>query len=279
MWSQANTVTKVHSAPTISVVVPTRNSERTLERCLQSIRGQTVACELVVVDNESRDRTVAIANRLADIVLVEGPERSAQRNAGLKATSGEYVGFIDSDMELEPNVAQEAAELLKRGAGGVTVPEYTAGSGFWVAVREWERHFYLGEDTVEAARFFRRDVLDEIGGFDEDMPPGPEDWDLTIRVRSKQIVARTAARIRHNEGTVTYIEACRKKAYYAPGLRHFQLKHGNAQLLTALSRVYLRHPWKLIYPHPLLGLGVVALKSGEAAAVAGALIRRARQTS
>jgi hypothetical protein len=48
-------------------------------------------------------------------------------------------------------------------------------------------------------------------------------------------------------------------------------KHGRTGLRQAAGRPYLRRPWRLLYPHPILGLGVVALKVGEAVAMATAL--------
>src|SRR5581483_9547513 len=73
----------------VAVIVPTRNSERTLESCLRSIRAQSVPTQIVVVDNCSTDRTAEIARRFADITLIQGPERSAQRNAGWRAADAE----------------------------------------------------------------------------------------------------------------------------------------------------------------------------------------------
>ena len=82
--------------PLVTVVVPTRNSERTLANCLESIRRQAYPrIELVVVDNSSTDDTLAIARRYADQALTIGPERSAQRNHGWRAGHGELVVFVD----------------------------------------------------------------------------------------------------------------------------------------------------------------------------------------
>lgn len=256
-----------------TIVIPTKNSIRTIERCLASVREQTVACELIVVDNSSSDGTTDTARRLADVVLNKGPERSAQRNAGLRCATADTVAFIDSDMELEPEVIAEALGALEGGAAGVTVPEYTDGYGFWVSVRRLERSYYDGDQKIEAARVFRRELIGAMGGFDESMPPGPEDWDLTIRVRQHGSLARTTARIRHDEGSIGYLEACRKKAYYAPGLKAFHDKYGRRQLASVLDRPYFRRPWRLLTPDPALGLGVLALKAGEAVAVGAALAR------
>lgn len=262
----------MNDAPRCSIIVPTRNSERTVEACLKSIRHQTVRCELIVVDNFSADATAAIAAAIADVLIERGPERSAQRNSGLAIATGDVVGFIDSDMELEPSVVEESLQLIDTGAGGVIVPEYTDGMGFWVAVRRLERSFYNGDDNVEAARIYRRQLVEEVGGFDESMPPGPEDWDLSNRIRQYARIERVTAKIRHDEGVVSYVESCRKKGYYASGLRAYHAKYGTVGTLSVLNRPYIRRPWKLLVPHPLLGLGIVALKAGESVAVARSLL-------
>lgn len=248
------------------MVVPTKNSARTLKRCLESLRLQTHPCRVVVVDNFSSDDTPAIARCMADRFFQAGPERCRQRNLGASGESADIVGFVDSDMTLAPEVVDEVVRAIRQGAAAVTVPERSVGQGFWAGVRATERAFYDGEENVEAPRFFRRSVFDAVGGFDETLDAA-EDWDLAIRTRSFGPVLRTAAMIEHDEGGPTYLSCCRKKANYAEGLRGFVVKHGFGTLRRSSSRPYFRRPWLLLWPHPLLGCGVVALKLGEATAV------------
>jgi glycosyltransferase involved in cell wall biosynthesis len=108
----------------------------------------------VVVDNFSSDETPQIAEELADIVIATGPERSAQRNAGARATSASIVGFVDSDMIPAPEVVAQAVVAIRAGATAVIVPERTVGIGYWARVRAFERSFYDGSDDIEAASFF-----------------------------------------------------------------------------------------------------------------------------
>ena len=68
----------------VSVIVTTRNEERNIGNCLQSIRLQTYKpVEIIVVDNNSTDKTQEIARSFTDVVVNKGPERSAQRNHGI----------------------------------------------------------------------------------------------------------------------------------------------------------------------------------------------------
>ncbi len=173
------------------------------------------------------------------------------------------VNFSDGDAV----VVAGAVAAIDRGAGMVTVPERSVGDGYWARVRAFERAFYEGRDEVEAPRFFRRDVFEQVGGFDEELDAG-EDWDLALRARPLAPLARTSGAISHLEGAPTYLQCCAKKAGYAAGIQAFARKHGVAALGRAARRPYIEAPWCLVWPHPLLGAGLVALKSGEAAAVA-----------
>lgn len=252
----------------VAIVVPTRNSAKTLRVCLESIRSQRHPCTLIVVDNGSTDDTRRIADELADMVLDTGPERSAQRNAGAAATTAKFVGFIDSDMELPTDVVGEAIDTLLGGATSVVVPERTVGEGFWAKVRAYERTFYQGSESIEAPRFFTRAVFDQAGGFDETMT-GPEDWDLGIRTDRAGSRMRIDSVILHHEGRVQYFDACRKKGYYGPGLARFVAKHGASGMAAASRRPWLKQPRALITP---LGVGLIVLKAGETCAVIVAIV-------
>lgn len=255
--------------PRVTVVVPTRNSCRTLEACLRSLREQTYPCWVVVVDNASTDDTWTIAARWAHAAFSGGPERSAQRNVGARRFPADVVGFIDSDMVLSPEVVEQVVAGIAGGSGAVIVPERTVGYGFWVRVRAFERGFYDGADNIEAARFYRWDVFESAGGFDEELT-GPEDIDLTQEARRYTSVTRIKAHIDHDEGNLRFFEACRKKAYYAPGLRRYVAKRGGAALRDATNRPWLCRPWQLLSLH---GAGLLALKAGEMTAVGWELVK------
>ncbi len=104
--------------PVISVIVTTRNEERNIENCLKSIKSQTFPqekIEIIVVDNNSTDRTVKIAKRYTDKIYNIGPERSAQLNFGVKLAKGTYILFPDADMILSENVISECVEKCEKG--------------------------------------------------------------------------------------------------------------------------------------------------------------------
>src|SRR2546423_1456796 len=158
----------MNAPPLVSVVVPTRNSADSLHVCLESIVHQSYSSvEVVVVDNNSTDDTLAIARASTPLVYVHGPERSAQRNAGARASGGSYLLFIDSDMVLARDVIEQCVRLVTQepAVTAIIIPERSAGEGFWARCKALERSCYVGDDTIEAARFFARDAFAAGGGY------------------------------------------------------------------------------------------------------------------
>ncbi len=101
--------------PLISVSIPTRNSGRTLELCLKSLRDQTYKnIEINIVDKKSTDYTVKIAHKykVKNIVTEEGSLLKA-RYEGVKVSKGKYVLILDSDQILVKNALARAVKLAE----------------------------------------------------------------------------------------------------------------------------------------------------------------------
>ncbi|WP_436776144.1 glycosyltransferase family 2 protein [Yinghuangia sp. YIM S09857] len=250
--------------PEVSFVVPTRNSGRTLEACLRSLRAQAgVAVEVIVVDNASTDATPQIAARWADRVLTHGPERGAQRNAGWQAAKARVVAFLDSDMVLDAGAASEASAAFCEdpGLGGLIVPEYAFGAGFFARCRAHEKRLHAGDPATEGARFFRRDAVELAGGYDESRYAG-EDWEFSDRVAADGwTIGRLQSALGHDEGRVSLGRAFAKKRYYG---RNF---YDYAMLPRQQRRPFVRtslvgSPVRLAKA-PALTVGLVLLKAVE----------------
>jgi arabinofuranan 3-O-arabinosyltransferase len=261
----------------VSVIVATRNSGRTLDRCLASVRRQSQPrVELIVVDNHSSDDTPAIAGTYADVVATMGPERSAQRNHGASISHGEILVFVDSDMVLDDDVVAQGVRLLQESsAPAAIIPEVSFGEGFWTQCRVLERQCYLGDELVEAARVYRRSAFNAVGGYDATLHAA-EDWDLSRRVAGRLRLPRTEARIQHDEGRTTVRGAFQKRRYYAPGYLRYLRKSGRGALRqgnAVLRPAFIRH-WRVLVQHPVLTAGMLSLKTVELAAVVQVAVER-----
>lgn len=261
------------SFQTVSVVVPVKNSSRTIEACLKSIRNQSYPhIELIVVDNKSTDSTRLIASKYADLVLKGGRERSSQRNLGLAKASGNYVVFIDSDMVLEPTVLSQGVALFEKQkkVQGLIIPETSFGIGFWAECKKLERSFYIGVKWLESSRFFRTKIIREIGGFNESNT-GTEDYDIHQRLIGEKgvaAIARTKAFIHHDEGNLNITYTLKKKYYYAQKLQQYTKLKVNNDAFKTQANIFRRYtlfcsnPGKL-FQNPLIGLGMMLMKTLE----------------
>jgi len=180
--------------PLVSIIITTKNEEKNIKNCLESIKYQAYPqekIEIIVVDNHSTDKTVEIVQEfskkftLLNVKLFNrGPERSAQRNYGIKMAKGKYVMYLDADMILSPTVIKKAVEKLETSnvfLCAFYIPEIVLGNSYWSQVRRFERSFYDGT-VIDCARFIKKDVFEKVGGFDLSMT-GPEDWDLDKKIR------------------------------------------------------------------------------------------------
>lgn len=257
----------------VSIIVTTRNNHETLEACLRSIQDQTYRdFELIVVDNSSTDNTKEIAGRFADKVYNKGPERSAQRNFAATKASGDYLLVVDSDMELSSEVVAQCVAKAEsdKTISAIIIPEESFGVGFWAQCKRLERSYYIGQDAIEAARFFRKKDFNKIGGYNEALTGG-EDWDLTRCMKTLGRHDRITAFIYHNEGRPRFSRTVRKMYYYGSHAAEYFAANPTHSALTDQSgplqryKLFLSQPGKLLR-NPLVGIGMLTLKTAEYAA-------------
>lgn len=248
--------------PLVSVVITTKNEGDVIRRLIKSIKSQTFKNrEIILVDNNSTDNTLDIARSMNVKAYTVGPERSTQRNFGAKMAKGQYLLILDADMELTPKVISECVKLMKSDEkiGGIVIPEQSLSSGFWGKVKAFERSFYNeeGDEITDAARFFRKEVFENVGGYDESIT-GPEDWDLpdTIKKAGYKIV-RINEIIYHYERIKSPFDLARKKFYYALKTHRYLSKQNistfSPKTIYFLRPVFYRHFDKII-THPFLSI-------------------------
>jgi len=257
-----------------------------MDACLASLADQAgVNLEVIVVDNSSSDSTGVIAEQHRCVLLTGGPERSAQRNLGARHATGSYLLFVDSDMALDPTVVEDCVAAAKSGAAAVIIPEVSFGEGFWARCKQLERSCYVGDDDIEAARFYERGLFLRLGGFDEQLN-GPEDWDLSLRAaHAGARIDRVSSTIKHDEGRLRLGPLLRKKYGYGTSYRAYRRKHRGTvdRQFRLLRPAFVRHRAALARA-PVTSLGMFAMKSlefaaGAAGMVAAMVSRRTRAPS
>lgn len=253
----------------VSVIIPTKNSSNTIAACLKSIKNQTYKrIEIIVVDNNSEDSTKLISRKFTKKVFNQGPERSSQRNFGAKKAKGEYILFLDSDMTLDKKVVKEGVDIFANSSktGGLIIPEKSVGISFWGKCKALEKTFYERVSWIEASRFYRKRIFDQMKGFDSELISG-EDWDLSKRVEEKSEIKRTKSFVIHHEGEISLLSTLQKKYYYSIHIPKYINKNGGKLNIMVWDRyrLFFSNPKKL-FKNPLLGIGLLFMKTSEFAA-------------
>lgn len=208
----------------ISVIIATKDEEVNLARLLVSLKQQTVHnFEIIIVDNYSTDATVKVAYQFTSKVFIIGGERSAQRNFGARKALGNYLLFLDADMQLIPNILAECLNTIKSDSfAGLIIPETIPGKKFFVKIKRLEKKLYQGELTMEAPRFFTKRAFFAVGGYNNSLVAG-EDWDLSQRIGNRGKIGRIDSKLFHYEDSL--FREIKHKIYYAQFMQRYSKIH------------------------------------------------------
>jgi glycosyltransferase involved in cell wall biosynthesis len=189
-------------APLVSVIIPTYNYARFIGQAIESVLAQTYQdFEVIVVDDGSTDDTRERVARFSQVrYLYQANQGIAPaRNAGLHASRGELLVFLDADDRLLPEALAIGVDCLNAN------PDCAFVSGHWEVVSNFgdplpsspiicvtSDHYqafldfnYIG--TVGQV-MFRRSILESVGGFDSAVP-GCDDIELYMRIARNHRVA------------------------------------------------------------------------------------------
>jgi len=196
------------SNPTVCVIIPAKNAEQTIEKCLRSVLASTLTretYEVIVVDDHSTDSTAKkIREQFPAVKVVANPKKgpSAARNYAAHLTGAAYLAFTDSDCIVERPWLEELLKSFScgafAGAGGVQeTPEDDSAFGKKVGTLLRKIGFltgylkqpaagavYLVSHNPSCCVMYARDVFIKEGGFLENFYPG-EDVELDYRLRKK----------------------------------------------------------------------------------------------
>lgn len=185
----------VSTVISISIIIPALNEEKMIGRCLESLTKLAFArdrFEVLVVDNGSRDRTLAIAESFKDrlnlkVLQQAGVRISALRNLGARAASGCILAFLDADCLALADWLDRIFTLTRADGAGVLGAHYLLPeNSSWVG-RTWH-HYQEAPKSGKVSHvpagdlIMRREDFLKLGGFDETIQTN-EDYELCDRAR------------------------------------------------------------------------------------------------
>ena len=189
----------------LSVVVLTKNSERTIERCLKGLMESSIKPRtIIIVDGGSTDRTLDIVRKYSSVLNIKvlqdrGGGLAIARDIGWRSTNTKYVAMIDSDVVVNRDFFNRAIELLEKdstlGAIGAKLKPICEEKGILSKFQEKNLaiHLHWNEppypSTVPAVHtactVFRRKAIEEAGGFDPYFRLAKEDSDISFKLRKR----------------------------------------------------------------------------------------------
>lgn len=102
--------------PLVTVVIPAYNEEKTIEKCIRSLKNQTIKLEIIIVDDGSRDQTIAISKAIGVKTFQQnhkGP--GTARNLGARNAKGNILVFVDADMVFDSDYVSELIKPITSG--------------------------------------------------------------------------------------------------------------------------------------------------------------------
>jgi glycosyltransferase involved in cell wall biosynthesis len=192
-------------SPKVSVVIPTYNRADFLPQAVRSVLSQTFSdYELLILDDASTDRTQELRSGFLEdsrVRYVKHPKNigiTANRNYGLAIARGEYIAMLDSDdVWLDGSKLKRQVDILDNHEDCALVGTYAriidkngAAKGEIATHRNdtsIRRNFLVTNQFVQSSVLIRKQVLEELGGYDTDFPLW-EDYDLWLRIGRKYLV-------------------------------------------------------------------------------------------
>lgn len=183
-----------------SVVIPTFNRARVLNRCLDSVLAQTLSPQqIIVVDDGSTDETESLVSQYSGVKYLYQAQSgvSAARNTGIECAQSPWIALLDSDDEWLPEKLEQQSQCIRETGSKVChTEEIWIRNG--VRVNQMNKHKKNAGDIFAqslqlcamspSSIVIHRDLLDEFGGFDERLPVC-EDYDLWLQITACYSVA------------------------------------------------------------------------------------------
>ncbi len=171
----------------VSIITPTHNGLLTLPETIASVHAQTYSdIEHIIVDDGSDDASfLQYLSSLPENMQVihqaaAGP--AAARNNGIGAASGDYILLLDDDDLIDPTYVEKAAQILDRGDADIV---YCMADRFGKVNCPWDLPPFspvamLVDNVVFITALFPKRLWSAVGGFDEGMKKGLEDYDFWL---------------------------------------------------------------------------------------------------
>jgi len=174
--------------PNCSVIIPVFNQEEYLAEAIESALAQTVPVEVIVVDDGSIDDSFKIASKYPVKLVSHMFNRglSAARNTGIRHAQGVRILCLDSDDTIEPTMVEKCQNI--QGVAVVGVHNFGDRLEAWVLpYQDLTLEAFKIQNRITCCSMFDKKDWQAVGGFDEEMKLGKEDYDFWLSLLKREV--------------------------------------------------------------------------------------------
>jgi GT2 family glycosyltransferase len=170
-------------APTCTIVIPCHNHGRYLAESIESAIAQTLPCEVIVVDDGSNDDSAAVAARYpVQLIRQTNQGLPAARNTAIAVANSTHILPLDADDVLEPTCVEAMLATSRSAIVRARAQRFGDEDGPWLIGGGLDIAAFMEQNRVAACSLFPLAAWQRVGGYDESMVDGYEDWDLWVRM-------------------------------------------------------------------------------------------------
>lgn len=176
----------------VSIIIPCYNQGHFLSDAIESALAQTYPnIEVIVVDDGSTDNTMEVVRKYPTVWLMSQKNKhlSGARNTGIKRAEGTWILPLDSDDKIHPEYVTKTLQCAKNNGSDIVS---TWLETFGNENRRWGSldvepvyQNFLQKNHINCCSLFKKSMWTDLGGYDENMKQGFEDWDFWRRATRK----------------------------------------------------------------------------------------------
>lgn len=255
----------------ISIIIPVKNGEKTIKKCLDSLKNLNYTnYEIIVIDDNSSDKTQEILGLYEGIQTMKtsGVGPASCRNLGIKQAKGDYLAFTDADCIVHPDWLKELLKGFDEsnvvGVGGdqqspddesefgKIVQEFLKIVGFVADYIKTKSKMIETKHNPSCNVMYKKEIFDKVEGFLEGLWPG-EDVELDYRIKQKEY------KLKYNPEAIVYHYRPNNLSAFCRMMKNYGWAQGFLVRRYGLFRFIHYEPILLL---ALIGIFITNLKVG-----------------
>lgn len=175
----------------VTIIIPCYNQAHWLPEAIESALAQTIQCDIIVVNDGSPDNTSEVAKQYpVTLIEKENGGLSSARNAGIKEAKTKWILTLDADDKIAPDFIEKCLQV-DADIIGTGQQEFGDSNEKHLFNHEPTHQDFIRNNQINCCSLYKHEIWEKIGGYDEEMKLGYEDWDFWLRATKAGYTVKT----------------------------------------------------------------------------------------